>query len=1424
MAVILQQPPRTEDWREIKHWRQNVYDMFAGWERLDDDITFPGDIHSGGNIIMPEDAWIGIGAADERIIFDGSAGTLAFADTKIAVDTIDEYAADNGVFVEGVHLENITAAAGGDGAGGVPTHDQTYALSGYWRGANEVRGKIGVLGRVDLWGNFASSLSTITGGVLYASHAPTLGDYIGHVTGAEITGVCTAGDVGTAGNERNVYGAHIHGSITGGQVFGDVYGAYVDLELDGGVIEDDTGAGNAFGVYITLTDDGTQAAVDGLTYGLYVDGNQGSAPMDYGIYETGSVGNYLSSLAIGGSVTIQGDKIIVCDTYTDEGINAAIDALGAEGGIVILPEGIYIIVGEITIDQNNTTLMGMGPGTILDATGWVQTAPVINITGKTHCVVRDLVIKGNAGGGATFDLIYCSGANYIQLLNCELHTADRIAANLTNCDFSVISDCYIYSSDSSGIYGVGSAYCTVSGNRFEDVGNYAVTLLGAGQGASVTNNSFEDCVHGVALLTSGTVTGNTINGIGGATTGRGIYLDGADSVASGNVISDYAYGITVDGDYIAITGNTISSSRWYGILTGAGRTHLAILGNTINVAGNTFDSIRLAGTNHYSVISNNVIHDAAGGAERGIHLIDSDYCEITGNVSEGHDTCGIELDATSDNNHVAWNNLEGEAVAKVIDGGSNNTIINATAGVIAMADGTSLNLQEDITFLGATTENLIKFPDNLADAWSVQEGANKYITFDTTDNAEQLEFFVDKMVIAKNASDEGINAAIDALGAEGGPIWILEDTGTVNAQIDIDQNATSIQGGGYGSVIDSSGWSADHTIDLNGKDFFSLSNLRIVGKAGGGNDKYLLWDNGVSSDMRLNNVFFESADWAGVAASSEGLYNVMQGCKLDTCDICNAYLTWTASIVNANIFKSGGAAQHSAYFHLGDVSTISNNVFYYPKGMGLYLSAAATYNTITGNIFDGVAKEGMKIQGVYNNIVGNLWLSSSFDNLYVDSDYVVMTGNLMRTGGNTYDDTELNTANYFVISGSLMSSAAGKSERAVNLVNSDFGVITGIVSDGHDTAGIALDANSASNVIIGNNIRDATRISDAGDNNLIFDHDTANNATLINHALELSAADGVRDNLYALKVSNLEATDDRSFGAYIQAGSTAVDYNVRGYDHDAGNELWHVDGAGDAYFKGTITITGDLDVLQSGASSALAGPVEIAEATGPIIGLRRVDTTIAAGNRLGAIAFYGDDPAATELGAEIRASATDDWAAGDFPTELSFWTCPDAGAAPLERVTIMDDGVIDLLAGQLKFPAAQVASADANTLDDYEEGTWTPTLTRLTGGSTLTYNQQLGRYTKVGNIVTASCQIVINAVTAQGAGINVVSLPITAGATYQWPGVVTYNTAVATEVQGVQAVTSQAYAYLVPAANTDSVINENWVAAKYFYFSIVYSV
>ena len=82
----------------------------------------------------------------------------------------------------------------------------------------------------------------------------------------------------------------------------------------------------------------------------------------------------------------------------------------------------------------------------------------------------------------------------------------------------------------------------------------------------------------------------------------------------------------------------------------------------------------------------------------------------------------------------------------------------------------------------------------------------------------------------------------------------------------------------------------------------------------------------------------------------------------------------------------------------------------------------------------------------------------------------------------------------------------------------------------------------------------------------------------------------------------------------------------------------------------------------------------------------------------------------------------------------------------------------------ITFPATQSASSDTNTLDDYEEGTWTPALNRLGSAPTLTYTTQTGRYTKIGNKVTVTGEIQINAITSAGSSFNtLVNLPFTAG-------------------------------------------------------------
>jgi len=96
----------------------------------------------------------------------------------------------------------------------------------------------------------------------------------------------------------------------------------------------------------------------------------------------------------------------------------------------------------------------------------------------------------------------------------------------------------------------------------------------------------------------------------------------------------------------------------------------------------------------------------------------------------------------------------------------------------------------------------------------------------------------------------------------------------------------------------------------------------------------------------------------------------------------------------------------------------------------------------------------------------------------------------------------------------------------------------------------------------------------------------------------------------------------------------------------------------------------------------------------------------------------------------------------------------------------------------LPFPATAVAVTDANTLDDYEEGTWTPTI--QDGASSPTYTHQFGKYTKIGNMVMAFCSIRINAQNDGGADKKMYGFPFTNSDTgYSIPGYFGYYSSLA---------------------------------------------
>jgi hypothetical protein len=88
----------------------------------------------------------------------------------------------------------------------------------------------------------------------------------------------------------------------------------------------------------------------------------------------------------------------------------------------------------------------------------------------------------------------------------------------------------------------------------------------------------------------------------------------------------------------------------------------------------------------------------------------------------------------------------------------------------------------------------------------------------------------------------------------------------------------------------------------------------------------------------------------------------------------------------------------------------------------------------------------------------------------------------------------------------------------------------------------------------------------------------------------------------------------------------------------------------------------------------------------------------------------------------------------------------------------------------ITFPASQSASSDANTLDDYEEGTWTPTVSGSSSApSSITYNTRTGKYTKIGNVVYLSFRLTFSFSGGSGNAL-VTGLPFTSSSNNQPKG------------------------------------------------------
>jgi len=108
---------------------------------------------------------------------------------------------------------------------------------------------------------------------------------------------------------------------------------------------------------------------------------------------------------------------------------------------------------------------------------------------------------------------------------------------------------------------------------------------------------------------------------------------------------------------------------------------------------------------------------------------------------------------------------------------------------------------------------------------------------------------------------------------------------------------------------------------------------------------------------------------------------------------------------------------------------------------------------------------------------------------------------------------------------------------------------------------------------------------------------------------------------------------------------------------------------------------------------------------------------------------------------------------------------PAAGGIQSKTTISVGDATPSASGAGITFPATQSASTNANTLDDYEEGTWEPVYNFSTSGAANTVTK--GRYIKIGSSVWVQGYLYINSSTACTGDATITGLPFTSNTTSQ---------------------------------------------------------
>lgn len=389
----------------------------------------------------------------------------------------------------------------------------------------------------------------------------------------------------------------------------------------------------------------------------------------------------LALLFLGLIAGLRAENAIRIDAAAYPNLQAALDALPAKGGIVVIPPGDYALSQPLILRSAETRIEGSGAATHLINQN-TEGQPALSIRPPTldkdkkaelwRVQIGNLRISGNEKSG---DGIYAEKIQEIFLQGVSIDHHGGNGIHLNNCfEDPRINDCILTYNKLAGLQITGCHDIVVSGNHFEE-NQDALRCVDAFNLCATGNNIDDHLRHGIVIEnTYGSVcSGNMIE----ECNGTAIILDRDcyGITLSANVIAHHLQGgIDLrDACGCAVSANTFVLCHGFGV-------RLAAASERDSITGNTFTNSYMGGGQLKRPLREhqNPMQIDAGG---GVLLEAATDVTITGNTFAGLDTEAVKATPGSKGLLIA-NNLLRDCCKKLPPGSKPLHLSGAAGSII----------------------------------------------------------------------------------------------------------------------------------------------------------------------------------------------------------------------------------------------------------------------------------------------------------------------------------------------------------------------------------------------------------------------------------------------------------------------------------------------------------------------------------------------------------------------------------------------------------------------------------------------------------------------------------------------------------------------------------------------------------------------